>query len=316
MVKSPVASPAQAAAEGAAPSGDDVVTASDRPTVPKRTRRRKARKSLFGRQPKTHKRDAANNHPKPHSRMKRVYFTYVPELNVSAETAAGNEQQPQQQQHGENLAPPASELSPFCELAEPSPNSPAATPSGRSSRVIKVPKRFLDQEIIPFPKGSLSTWLKSQVKEDKAGPSSHESDDSESVSRSRSSAPCAPSEGDSAVKALSPKSSPGRTSHVEIYKNLKRLTLKLAEKKRRQPDVQGPRLDDGDGLGAAHTKKRRRSTLTMEELDSPGVVRKLAVVVSAGANPPEHAAPAEKTEAKSKSHRPCAFFLVLLKSFA
>lgn len=303
MVKSAVTSPA-AAAEGGAQTGEDVAIASEHKvhnTVPKKTRRRKARRSLFGRQPKTHKQDPANSHPKACARMKRAFYTYVAEPNVSSDTVDGNEQQ----RRRVNITPPAAELSPFCELVAQSSNSPAATPSGRSSRVIKVPKRFLDGEIIPFPKGSLSTWLKSQVKEEeKPGPSSHESDHFENAPWPKSDALGAAREGDSTVKRLSLKPGPGGTSHVEIYKNLKRLTLKLAEKKRRQPDVQGSRPDNGNGLGAAHTKKRRRSTLTMEELDSPGVVRKLAVVVNARANPLAHVAPGEKTEIKSKSRFP------------
>lgn len=281
-----------AAAEGGAPSGEDVAIASEDKvpdTTPKKTRRRKGRRALFGRQPKTHKQNATNNHPKGHTRMKRVYYTYEAEPNVSSEEQTCS------------IAPVAAELSPFCELVEQGSNSPAATPSGRASRVIKVPKRFLDEEIIPFPKGSLSTWLKSQVKdEEKPGPSSHEPDHFENVPRSKSESLCAASDVDPAAKRLSPKASPTGTSHTEIYKNLKRLTLKLAEKKRRQPDVQGSRPDDGNGLGAAHTKRRRRSTLTMEELDSPGVVRKLAVVVNTSANPPASVAPGEEMEIKSK----------------
>lgn len=288
-----------AAAEGGAPSGEDVaIVSEDRvpDAVPKKTRRRKGRRSLFGRQPKTHKRGAAINHPKGHTRMKRVYYTYVTEPNVSSESVAEN-----QQQQRENVTPVAAELSPFCELVEQSSNSPAATPSGRASRVIKVPKRFLDEEILPFPKGSLSTRLKSHVKEEeKPGPSSHEPEHFDCAPRSKSDSFCAASEGDPAAKRLSPKAGAGETSHVEIYKNLKRLTLKLAEKKRRQPDVQGSRPDGGNGLGAAHTKRRRRSTLTMEELDSPGVVRKLAVVVNASAVPPAPVVPGEETEKKSK----------------
>lgn len=283
-----------AAPEGSAPSGGDVANASDDKVpdaAPKKTRRRKGRRALFGRQPKTHKRDATNNHPKGQTRMKRVYYTYVAEPNVPSE------------QQSENVAPVVAEPSLFCELAEQSSNSPAATPSGRASRVIKVPKRFLDEEIIPFPKGSLSTWLKSQVKdEEKPGPSGHEPDQNSDYLS-------APSEGDLVAKRLSPKQA--GPSHVEIYKNLKRLTLKLAEKKRRQPDMQGSQPDDGNGLGAAHTKRRRRSTLTMEELDSPGVVRKLAVVLNANATPPAPAAPEEEIESKSKKH----ISTVLLFSF-
>lgn len=273
------------AAEGGAPSGEGVATSSEvqvPDTGPRKPRRRRGRRALFGRQPKTHKRDAANNHPKGHPRTKRVYYTYIaaPSQMVDASRQA----------QMVDRAPAATE---FEELSSA---SPAATPSGRASRVIKVPKRFLDEEIAP--KGSPSTRLKSQVKEeDKSGPSAYELDRSENTPKSD----CL-SDGDPAVKRLA-----AGTSHTEIYKNLKRLTLKLAEQKRWQPDAQSSPPGDGNGLTAAHTKRRRRSTLTMEELDAPGVVRKLAVLVNASANPP---APGVETEMKSKTRFFISFVLM------
>lgn len=137
--------------------------------------------------------------------------------------------------------------------------------------------------MIPFPKGSLSTWLKSQQKEDgKPSASILESGyegnslQSDSDSRSLFDSP-------SGMSRIS-KPSPG-TSHLEFYKNLKKLTLKLAEKKKGPSDFQGDYAQDGDSL-TSNVRKRRRPKLMMEELDSPGVVRKLAVVVNTDVEAP------------------------------
>ncbi|KAG7240990.1 hypothetical protein INR49_026168 [Caranx melampygus] len=156
--------------------------------------------------------------------------------------------------------------------------------TARSSRVIKTPKRFLDEEMIPFPKGPLSSWLKSQHREDgKASASFNESGydgnslQSNSDSLSTLDSPCV-------VTKFPSKASPG-TSHLEIYKNLKKLTLKVAEKKKSQGDTQGDYTEQDDGM-TSHVRKRKRSKLMMEEMESPGVVRKLAVVVNTDAEVP------------------------------
>uniref|UniRef100_A0A8C8DIC4 [histone H3]-lysine(4) N-methyltransferase n=1 Tax=Oryzias sinensis TaxID=183150 RepID=A0A8C8DIC4_9TELE len=164
------------------------------------------------------------------------------------------------------------------QVRQSSAGSSRTVTSGRSSRVIKTPKRFLDEEMIPFPKGSLSTWLKSQQREDgKPGASLQESQygrhDSQSFLDSSSS-----------VSKVSSGSSPG-ASHVEIYKNLKKLTLKLAEKKRGQADSPDD-LTDPDDPPNSHFRRKQRPKITMEELNSPGVVRKLAVVVNTSAEAP------------------------------
>lgn len=307
MVKSTVASP-EAGAESGARYGEEVAIPYEHKvheTIAKRTHRR-TRRSLFGHRRKPPKQDPDIKRPKlGRNRTKRVFYTYVAEPNSASETADGNEQQPQ----SHNITPLAGELSSFSELAEQSSNSSAATPSGRSSRVIKVPKRFLDEEIIPFPKGSLTTWLKSQVREEeKPGPSCHESSYGENFLQSESDAVCV-GEGNSAAQKFSTKPSSGR-SHVEIYKNLKKLTLKLAEKKRSQSDIQGDQSDDGSSFSTTHVKRRRRSTLTMEEMDSPGVVRKLAVMVNTGAETPSLVASGDTENNSKKRFLFAPFFLL------
>ncbi|XP_044028577.1 histone-lysine N-methyltransferase 2B isoform X2 [Siniperca chuatsi] len=264
----------EAGAEAGAQSGEEAAMpleckAAD--SSEKRTHRRQQRRSLFGHKRKPPKNVPIITRPKMgRNRTRRVFYTYVPEPIPATPTPDGNEKQLQ----GQNITPSEGEPS--------SNNSSTPVMSARSSRVIKTPKRFLDEEMIPFPRGSLSTWLKSQQREDgKPSPSCHESsyDDTSLQSDSDS---ISVVDSPSAVS----KASPG-TSHLEIYKNLKKLTLKLAEKKKGQPDAPGDYTRHGDGL-TSHVKKRRRSKLTMEEMDSPGVVRKLAVVVNTDVEAPSH----------------------------
>ncbi|XP_063755160.1 histone-lysine N-methyltransferase 2B-like isoform X2 [Eleginops maclovinus] len=222
------------------------------------------RKSLFGHKRKPKPNDPSEvRRPKLGSiRTKRVYYTYVTEPIPVPQTQGGTKQQLQSQ----NITP--SECDPY--------NSTTVT-SGRSSRVIKTPKRFLDEEMIPFPKGSLATWLKSQQREDgKPSPSCHDlSYDGNSLQSDCDSTSVA----DNPYAKFPSKPRPG-TSHLEIYKNLKKLTLKLAEKKKGHSDTEGSYKQSGDGL-TSRVRKKRRSKLMMEEMDAPGVVRKLAVVVNA-----------------------------------
>ncbi|XP_070777460.1 histone-lysine N-methyltransferase 2B [Enoplosus armatus] len=271
----------EAGAEAGAQSGEEAAMpleckAADAPE--KRTHKRSQRRSLFGYKRKPSKNVPVIIRPKMGSnRTRRVYYTYVPEPIPATLTPDRKEQIP----------PSEGEPSSFSEQIQPSSNnSSTLVMSARSSRVIKTPKRFLDEEMIPFPKGSLSSWLKSQQREDgKQSPSCHESscDDNSLQSDSDSMSVV---DSPSAAAKFSSKPSPG-TSHLEIYKNLKKLTLKLAEKKKGQPDTQGDYTHHDDGL-TSHVKKRRRSKLMMEEMDSPGVVRKLAVVVNTDVEAPPH----------------------------
>ncbi|KAM7384412.1 hypothetical protein PAMA_011659 [Pampus argenteus] len=299
MTKDMGASP-EVGAEAGAQSGQEAAMpleckATD--SSEKRPHRKYQRKALFGHRRKQPKNVPLIRTPKiARNRTRRVFYTYVPEPIPAAQTHDGNEQH----QRGENIIPSEGEPSSFSEQVQQSSNN-SSTPvmSARSSRVIKVPKRFRDEEMIPFPKGSLTTWLKSQRREDeKQSASCHESgydgnllqSDSDSVSATDS---------PSAVK-FSLQPGPG-TSHLEIYKNLKKLTLKLAEKKKGQFDTQGDYTLHGDSL-TPQVRKRRRSKLMMEEMDSPGVVRKLAVVVNADVKAPSHVPPGDadnKNEAQS-----------------
>ncbi|XP_059205584.1 histone-lysine N-methyltransferase 2B isoform X2 [Centropristis striata] len=284
MAKGTGASP-EAGAEAGAQSGEEAAMpleckAEDSPE--KRKMHKSKRRSLFGHKRKT-KINPCITRPKiSRVRTKRVFYTYVTEPIPGALTPT-NEQQLQSQ----NITPSEGEPSLFPEqVQQSSNNSSIPVMSARSSRVIKTPKRFLDEEMIAFPKGSPSTWLKSQQKEEeKPSPSCHDSscDGSSLLSDSDS---MSAADSPSAVTKFSSKPRPG-TTHLEIYKNLKKLTLKLAEKRRGHSETEGGFALHGAGL-TTHVKKRRRSKLMMEEMDSPGVVRKLSVVVNADMETTSH----------------------------
>ncbi|KAM9385684.1 LOW QUALITY PROTEIN: histone-lysine N-methyltransferase 2A [Pholidichthys leucotaenia] len=280
--KSMGASP-EAGTEAGAQSGEEAampLACKDTNTAEKMARKR--RKSLFG-----YRHKAEDVLPvkrsKGRPRIRRVFYTYVTEPVPSTSAQDANEQQIK----GQNVASSLSQPGLLSEqIDQMSSNTETPVMSGRSSRVIKVPKRFLDDEIIPFSKGSLATWRKSQQREDrKPSAAFHESgydgnlQQLDSNSGSISGSPCA-------VSKVSTKVSPV-TSHLEIYKNLKKLTLKLAEKKKNESDTHGDFTQTSDSL-TTRVRKRRRSKIMMEEMDSPGVVRKLAVVMNPDVEPTPH----------------------------
>lgn len=309
QAKGTMASP-EAGAEAGVQSGEEAAMPLEckveESSSQKRTHRR-IRKSVFGHKRKTQKAPPIKRPKVGRNRTKRVFYTYVVEPLPAEPMEGDNEQQLQ----GQNVTQSAGEQSPFSEVQQNSNNSSITPMSGRSSRVIKVPKRFLDEEIIPFRKRPLPTWLKSQMREDgKPGPSYHESSYDENLLQADNNSIFV-GESQPAVKKFPAKPSPD-TGHLEIYKNLKKLTLKLAEKKKGQPDIEGNPSGYGDS-STVHVKRRRRSKLTMEEMDSPGVVRKLAVVVNTDVDLPSHE-PLADTSNKSKN---CFFFLCnnLIKLF-
>ncbi|XP_028452773.1 histone-lysine N-methyltransferase 2B isoform X2 [Perca flavescens] len=281
MAKGMGASP-EAGAEAAAQSGEEAAMPLDCKATNSSDKRiqKRQRRSLFG-----HKRKAPKNVPEMkrptmlRTRTRHVYYTYVPEPIPATPMSDLSEQQ----LLSHNITPSEGKPSLF-PVQQSSNNSSTPVMSARSSRVIKTPKRFLDEEMIPFPKGSLSTWLKSQQREDeKPSPSCHESSYDGNLLQSDSECISVADNPSAVTKFLSkPRSG---TSHLEIYKNLKKLTLKLAEKKKGPADTDY--THHGDGL-TSHVRKRRRSKLMMEEMDSPGVVRKLAVVVNADVEAPSH----------------------------
>lgn len=290
LAKAMLASP-EAGAEAGSQTGQEAAMPSEckAKDSPEKRRRRRRRKSLYGHRQKSLKNVSLISLPKlKRNRIKRVFYTYVVEPAPNTVTSDGADEQSQQSQN----VNPASESG--------QENSSSSTPlSARSSRVIKVPKRFLDEEIIPFPKGSLSTWLKSQTKEDdKPSPSHPESSYGDS---------CQQLESIHLMDNQSRGNIPSNlTSHVELYKNLKKLTLKVAEKKKGQLSGEGDHLCDSDG-SIAHVKKRRKSKITMEETDTPGVVRKLSVVVNSNVEKPSDKLIADKDNGKN-------YFLVYLVS--
>ncbi|KAM4725415.1 histone-lysine N-methyltransferase 2B isoform 2-T2 [Anableps anableps] len=245
-------------------------------TSVKRAHRRHRGRFLFGYRRKPSTDVSVNKRPKiGRVRTRHVFYTYVPEPLPAVDSS---------EQQGQSVEPSEEETK---QLSQSSNNTCTTVTSGRSSRVIKTPKRFLNEEIIPFPKGSLSTWLKSQQKDDtkptlSLNESGYDGNSQPLDSYSKSMLDL--------ESRISSKPSSG-TSHVEIYKNLKKLTLKLAEKKKSQPGFQEDPADQDDGLTFQH-RKRRRPKIMMEEMDSPGVVRKVSVVVKAGVDIPEET-PAE-----------------------
>ncbi|XP_068603162.1 histone-lysine N-methyltransferase 2B [Brachionichthys hirsutus] len=256
-------------------------------TKPGGKRHRRARRFLFGKR-KGSKNISTIKRPKiGRPRTRHVYYAYVPEPAPPALTPDGNERHLQ----GQNTPPPTGEPSSLSVGQQSSINSSTPVMSARSSRVIKVPKRFLNEEMVPFPKGSLSTWLKNQMSEGgKSGASCQESSCDDSLQTESDLMSLDDSQ--SSVQRFSSRPGHG-TGHLEIYKNLKKLTLKLAEKKREEPGAAGDHTYQEE-RSASHFKKRRRSKLVMEEMDSPGVVRKLAVVVDTEVEAPSHIPPGDK----------------------
>ncbi|XP_057683415.1 histone-lysine N-methyltransferase 2A-like isoform X2 [Corythoichthys intestinalis] len=236
-----------------------------------RVHKRHSRKSLYGarRKPVKNAPPSTPSASPKKKRIKHVFYAYVPDPTPTA----------------------PSELEPGVHVEQ---HNYATVTTARSSRVIKTPKRFLDEAIVPFPKGHLSSWLKPQTKdEEKTSTSSQESVSDTKIDGGTvpDKPPCPPKLSVRPVHA---------TSHLDFYKKLKRLTLKLAEKRRgqfavRADEQESTRVED---LSVPVKKKRRRrkTKLTVEEMDSPGVVRKLAVVNN------NETKPASQTEDTDKNN--------------
>ncbi|XP_031442575.1 histone-lysine N-methyltransferase 2B isoform X3 [Clupea harengus] len=258
----------------------------------------KKRRASFGHQrkpgmPTTDKSpETPGKHRKPRQRM--VCYTYEPMESLNSENQ-------KEQQEEESHAQANTELTP-AECTQ------SVTPvvSGRSSRVIKTPKRFLDDERMShlLPKRALK----------KNGIGTSQSPDVESkppatkpVRHRRKSQDHedAKGEGDAdrfqednstsdAPRSKGSVLSPG-AGNLKFYERLKKLTTTLAQKKVQRTlagaagDQQGETGGDTkageDSPGPV--RKRRKSKLTIEDIQSPGVVRKLAVHLNvAGATLP------------------------------
>ncbi|KAK7898911.1 hypothetical protein WMY93_019764 [Mugilogobius chulae] len=139
-------------------------------------------------------------------------------------------------------------------LSEANGSTPL-TASGRSSRVIKMPKRFLDEDVTPTRKRNYKV-------EDSFTPEYSNSPSGLETQTSQVKSPTKPSPG----------------SSQDIYKNLKKLTSKLAERKKSVSETEGEPVVDAESSTKVR-KRKRRSKIKMEEIDSPGAIRKLAVSV-------------------------------------
>lgn len=272
MVKGPGASP-EPVAQSETEVGMPLQGKAAEPSLKKVHKRHRGR-FLFGYRRKQSTDALVNKRPKiSRVRTRHVFYTYVPEPLPPVDGA---------EQQGGSIEPSEEETK---QLSQSANNTHTTVTSGRSSRVIKTPKRFLNEEMIPFPKGSLSTWLKSQQKDDTKPSLSLNESGYDGGAQALDSYSKSVLDSSLLESKISPKPGSG-ASHAEIYKNLKKLTLKLAEKKKSQSDFQEDQADQGDGLTFPH-RKRRRTKIMMEEMDSPGVVRKVSVVVKAGVEIPE-----------------------------
>uniref|UniRef100_A0A4W5P6L1 [histone H3]-lysine(4) N-methyltransferase n=1 Tax=Hucho hucho TaxID=62062 RepID=A0A4W5P6L1_9TELE len=251
------------------------------------------RKSIFGfrRKPSNVQKLSPPESVVKRFRRKVVFNTYVPESLPTPVKQAG--QEPQWERTGTEGKP----LPSPGEIQQGgSSNISLPVVSARSSRVIKAPKRFLHDEIISLPRGSPKKKCQYKV-EDAMSLSFYDSDNDDIDHLSRT--PCQNEfkpKVDSSIGKKTLKTSLASTlsvmdstlspgsSHLEVYERLKKLTLSLAQKKKKGLSTKA----DGETAEEAQeylsltspVRKRGRSKLKMEDLNSPGVVRKLAVLVS------------------------------------
>ncbi|XP_062302075.1 histone-lysine N-methyltransferase 2A-like [Osmerus eperlanus] len=239
---------AEAGAVAGAGAGDEPSGLPRGPAQPRRRRRNvpyfgKRRKSLIGKKRKPGSVTTSPTDPvKRRARRRSVFYTLEPTVPLK------------QEDQGQAVEREGGVQPVIAHLASP-------VVSARSSRVIKLPRRFLDEEELPRARGK----GKSQGKQ--------ESDIDEDMCWS----PELKSEGEQRTPKTSSKMNPG-SSHLSVYEKLKNLTSKLSRKNR---DPGGTPEDGADSnQTTVKRRRRRRSKLTMEELGSPGVVRKLAVLIS------------------------------------
>lgn len=207
-------------------------------------------------------------------RVRHVFYTYIPEPIRAIPNQEGEGLDLQGQNAVKSEGEPCSSSG---QVQQGSTNSSTHLVSGRSSRVIKAPKRFLDDDMIVLPKGSPSQKYKSQGKERVSRRvSCYVTDSDGGLFESDLKSIC------SDDRPTAPKPSPG-SSHLDVYQKLKKLTLKLAEKKKGQSNAQVEEEMSYSPNLTSPARRKRRSKITMEEMDSPGVVRKLAVLVNTSA---------------------------------
>ena len=258
-------------AEAGAETGDEPSGAAGGNAQPRRRRRNvpyfgKRRKSLYDcRRKPGYVAKSPTDPVKRRARRRSVFYTLEPTVPLKQEDQG-------QAVEGESGVTPegAAGNTPY------GGHMTSPVVSARSSRVIKLPRRFLDEEEVPRSRAR----GKSQGKQ--------ESDMDDEMCWN----PVVKSEGEQRTPktegrkmsvcsnlSKSSKMSPG-SSHLLVYEKLKDLTSKLSRKKRDPGGTPEDGVETGQETTVKKRRRRRRSKLTMEELDSPGVVRKLAVLIS------------------------------------
>ncbi|XP_051519968.1 histone-lysine N-methyltransferase 2B-like isoform X1 [Myxocyprinus asiaticus] len=196
--------------------------------------------------------------------------------------------------------------------------------SARSSRVIKVPKRFMDDERMSAlpergsPKKAASTEIPMDpsrmnvdlVQTQESGNRPKASQEPQMLNNAEKSVlETVKSQGGKPILSSSgltggPRRRGGRlgqaTDHYKIYRKLKRLTASLAKRRMQQVASACPGLvDECPGAsqnmeGTVDLRRRRKSDLKMQDLDSPGVVPKLTIHVGECSNSVEGYDPAKE----------------------
>ncbi|XP_076865573.1 histone-lysine N-methyltransferase 2B-like isoform X2 [Brachyhypopomus gauderio] len=276
------------------PDGSTGPSSTGFPRLPKNQSPRmlKRRKSLYGcrRKPekemqhRTHELQVQTEEKAPKKRRRLVYYTY--EAMDSPMSPSQEQLPPEQTARQEALV-----------------DSSAARPS----RVIKMPRRFMDDDSVsglPVKKP-----VQTEVQPDQAGSESEDTGScrtmelkskrkgvrvritgqDEIVGKAKPQARCGkPS------TLVAPRKKVGRlaydSSHLKIYERLKKLTASLVQRRELRMASARSRAHSEKPEGEAQTaeehaeaKKQKSSDIKIEDLNSPGVIRKLALHVGHGA---------------------------------
>ncbi|XP_035385066.1 histone-lysine N-methyltransferase 2B [Electrophorus electricus] len=281
------------------PDGSTGASSASFPPLPKNNSPRvlKRRKSLYGyrRKPeqemirKMRESRAQVLGKIPRKRRRLVYYTYEV---VDSPVSQDQEQQPlgQMEASQEGL-------------------TDSTVVGARPSRVIKVPRRFMDDEAVsglPVKKP-----VQTEVQPDESSCESEAADSSQTeelkskrkgtrlrnigedesncVGKTKPLTRC----GKPSTSSDAPRKKEGRlaydSSHLKIYERLKKLTASLAQRREQRmastrsrahgEKPEGEAQAAGEPAASPDAKREKNSDIKMEDLNSPGVIRKLAIHV-------------------------------------
>ncbi|KAK1805367.1 hypothetical protein P4O66_019677 [Electrophorus voltai] len=281
------------------PDGSTAASSASFPPLPKNNSPRvlKRRKSLYGyrRKPeqemirKMRESRAQVLGKIPRKRRRLVYYTYEV---VDSPVSQDQEQQPlgQMEASQEGL-------------------TDSTVVGARPSRVIKVPRRFMDDEAVsglPVKKP-----VQTEVQPDESSCESEAADSSQTeelkskrkgtrlrnigedesncVGKTKPLTRC----GKPSTSSDAPRKKEGRlaydSSHLKIYERLKKLTASLAQRREQRmastrsrahgEKPKGETQAAGEPAASPDAKREKNSDIKMEDLNSPGVIRKLAIHV-------------------------------------